>query len=120
MRKVVVNSSPLIALSGIRQLDILRKLYGEIHIPTAVYDEISAKPNSICKRLVDDATDWIKIDSISNRLAKKLFQSRLHAGEVEAIILSQELEANLLVIDDALAKKHAQYLGICVTGTLGV
>lgn len=32
MRKVVVNSSPLIALSGIHKLNILRELYGEIYI----------------------------------------------------------------------------------------
>lgn len=120
MRKVVVNSSPLIALSGIHKLNILRELYGEIYIPTAVYNEISAKPDSICKRCVDEELDWIKIREIGNKLAKHLFQAKLHAGEVEAIILTQELDANLLIIDDALAKKHADYLGICVTGTLGV
>ena len=29
MRKVVVNTTPLIALSHVGQLDILKKLYGE-------------------------------------------------------------------------------------------
>jgi predicted nucleic acid-binding protein len=32
MRKVVVNTTPLIALSHIGQLDILKKMYGEILI----------------------------------------------------------------------------------------
>ena len=40
MRKVVVNTTPLIALSEIGQLDLLRRLYGEIRIPNAVMEEI--------------------------------------------------------------------------------
>ena len=36
MRKAVVNSTPLIVLSGIGQLELLRSLYQEIMIPAAV------------------------------------------------------------------------------------
>ena len=43
MRKVIVNSTPLIVLYGIGHLDILQKLYQEIMIPTAVYQEVTAK-----------------------------------------------------------------------------
>ena len=32
MRKVIVNSTPLIALAGIGCLDVLQKLYGKITI----------------------------------------------------------------------------------------
>ena len=42
MHKVVVNTTPLIALSHVGQLSILKKLYGEIIIPEAVYEEVSA------------------------------------------------------------------------------
>ena len=31
-----------------------------------------------------------------------------------------EQDADLVVIDDLNAKKHAQYLGLSVTGTLGI
>ena len=41
MRKVVVNSTPLIILCKIGRLDILQKLYHEIFIPTAVYREVT-------------------------------------------------------------------------------
>lgn len=37
MRKVIVNSTPLIALCHVGRLDILEKLYGKISIPEAVY-----------------------------------------------------------------------------------
>lgn len=37
MRKVVVNTTPLIALSHVGQLELLKRLYDEIIIPEAVY-----------------------------------------------------------------------------------
>ena len=49
-----------------------------------------------------------------------MFKARLHAGEVEAIILAEESQADLLVMDDNAAKKTAKFLGYNVTGTLGV
>lgn len=42
MLKVIVNSTPIIVLCGIGKLDILRRLYGEITIPAAVYREVTA------------------------------------------------------------------------------
>lgn len=44
----------------------------------------------------------------------------LHKGEIEAIVLAKEINANLVIIDDFLARKYAQYLGLTITGTLGV
>ncbi len=36
------------------------------------------------------------------------------------MILAQELKADLLILDDNAAKKTAKFLGLNVTGTLGV
>lgn len=120
MRKVIVNSTPLIALCHVNQLDILQRLYGEIIIPQAVYKEISAKPDSICKKQVEASLDWIHVESIENELAKTMYKTQLHEGEVEVMILAKETDADIVIIDDANAKKHAKYLGLSVTGTLGV
>lgn len=120
MRKVIVNSTPLIALSHVNKLDILQKLYGEIMIPNAVYCEISAKPDSVCKRQVEEALNWIRIEKIQNEMAKTMYKTQLHDGEVEVMILAKERNADLVIIDDANAKKHAKYLQLPVTGTLGV
>ena len=59
MRKVVVNTTPLIALSHVGQLEVLKKMYGSIIIPEAVYRELSVKTESSCKKAVDNALDWI-------------------------------------------------------------
>lgn len=120
MHKVVVNTTPLIALSHVGQLNILQKLYGEIIIPEAVYKELSAKTESVCKKAVDDSFGWIHVYNIKNQMAKAVYKTQLHDGEVEVMILSKEIAADVVIIDDANAKKHAKYLGLPVTGTLGV
>jgi len=114
-RIIVSNSTPIIALSNINRLDILRELYGTIVIPTAVKDEISVKnPDFHVQH------KWIKVQAITNLAAYKAFTSVLHAGEVEVIILAMEIEAELVILDDGLARKHANYLNLNLTGTIGV
>ena len=44
----------------------------------------------------------------------------MHAGEVEVMILAQEQNADLVIMDDNTAKKTAKFMGLNVTGTLGV
>ena len=116
MHKVIVNTTPLIALADIGQLDLLHELYGEILIPDAVLSEIESEP----ARLLVTNAQWIRKKSISHPERKSLFKARLHSGEVEVIILAEEEEANLIIIDDNSAKKTAKFLGYNVTGTLGV
>lgn len=40
MRKVIVNSTPLIVLCGIGKLNILKEMYEEIIIPSAVFRDV--------------------------------------------------------------------------------
>jgi predicted nucleic acid-binding protein len=42
MLKIVSNTTPLISLLKLSRLDILKELYGQVFIPTAVYNEIEA------------------------------------------------------------------------------
>ena len=116
MRKVIANTTPLIALANIGQLDLFQKLYGEIIIPEAVFEEIKSEP---AKTLVAQSS-WIKTISVQDDSERKLYSSRLHAGEIEVMILAKEISADLLIIDDNAAKKTAKFLDFAVTGTSGV
>lgn len=116
MRKVIVNTTPIIALAEIDRLDLLHKLYGEITIPNAVFEEILSEP---AKSMVT-ACGWIHVERVQDDSSKVMYKARLHAGEVEVMILALEKQADLVIIDDNAAKKTAKYLGLKVTGTLGV
>lgn len=119
MPKVIVNSTPIIVLCGIGKLDVLQDLYQEIFIPPAVYQEVTAIEDSACMQ-IKNADSWIHVESIHDNSEKKMYKAKLHAGEVEVMILAQEQKADLVIIDDNAAKKTAKYLGLTVTGTLGV
>lgn len=120
MPKIVVNSTPLIILSGIGKLELLHSLYGEVTVPEAVYREVTAKEDSACVQ-VTAAREWIHVKTISDISEKKMYKAKLHDGEVEVMILAQEGEgADLVIMDDNAAKKTAKYLGLKVTGTMGV
>lgn len=55
---------------------------------------MSAKADSICKRAVDGSIDWIRVENIQNQMAKSMYKTQLHEGEVEVMILSMEIEAD--------------------------
>ena len=116
MHRVIANTTPLIALASINRLDLLRELYGTIIVPQAVIDEIIREP---AKQRVRDAA-WIKVEAIRDPSQKDFFRARLHAGEVEVMILAREQKADLVIMDDDAAKKTAKFLGLNVTGTLGI
>lgn len=116
MRRVIVNSTPLIALCNADLLNILKEIYGSIIIPKAVFDEVTAKKDSACLQIKQNL-DWITVETITNIEDRKMYKAKLHAGEVDVMILAQaDPKADLVIIDDNAAK----YLGLTVTGTLGV
>jgi predicted nucleic acid-binding protein len=42
------------------------------------------------------------------------------SGEAEVIALAQELNADLVIIDERLARRYAKRVGLTLTGTLGI
>jgi predicted nucleic acid-binding protein len=54
---IVVNSTPIIALAAIEKFSLLKKLYGKIHIPEAVRNEIIAKSGSKAQIAIENSQD---------------------------------------------------------------
>ncbi|PYS48420.1 MAG: DUF3368 domain-containing protein [Acidobacteria bacterium] len=108
---VVSNSSPLIALEQIRQLDLLQSLFGEILIPNQVAVEIAASVQ---------ARSWIRQQSLSRPLLPATQRPTLGPGEREAICLAVEIQAAAILLDDEPARKIAIQLRLPVIGTAGV
>ena len=114
--KVISDSSPLIFLSALGLLDILRIEFGEVLIPEAVYREVTAN-NLKGSGEVQDA-DWIRVVPIENMGSLYLLPS-LDVGEREAIFLASEQNADLLLIDDLAGRRAAMMYEINIMGTLG-
>mgnify|MGYP000862518243 CR=1 FL=1 len=119
MRKVIANSTPLIALNKIGKLDLLKEIYKEIIIPYAVYEEVILNSNKASNDFIKES-NFFSIKRIKNEEARKLFVTSLHKGEVEVMILAKEIKADICIIDDLLARKYAKYYNLNITGTIGI
>lgn len=117
--RVVLDSGPVIHLSWINRLDLLDTLFEEVLLPIAVRNEIvAASPGTLGRMNIAASLtqDWLQIHDVRTTLPPVA----LGRGEVEAIILAEEMRADLLITDDAAARTLASQRGLIVTGTLGV
>lgn len=116
MADIDSNTGPIIALTGIGQLDLLRRLFGAVFIPPAVAAEI--KDENSVKALRQ--TEWITVQPVTGVLAVQVLQNELDTGESEAIVLARELHAELLLLDERTATRKARSIGLQTIGTLGL
>jgi uncharacterized protein len=116
---IVADSSPLIGLTRIGQLELLRKLASRVLMPPAVRDEITFhSPEAPGAATIRTAT-WIEIEAPDHREVEPL-AILLDRGEAEAIALAQRLPGATLLLDDARARRVAERLGIRRIGTVGL
>ena len=113
--KIVSNSSPLIALAKIEKLDILEY---DLVIPKAVFNETTEQEKEYMKELYEWGKD--KVVDVRNRKAVEYLELIVGKGEAETIVLSEELNADAVLIDDLKARKIARLRGLKVIGTIGV
>lgn len=117
-RLVISNAAPLIFLALIGQLELLQMLYGEVIIPKAVETEILRGGKRAGVKELPGAT-YIKVEGLTDPKRADLL-SDLDRGEAEVIALAQERQADLVLLDERLGRRHAQRLGLNVTGTVGI
>lgn len=118
---VVSNTSPIINLAAIGQLDLLRELYRILVIPDAVYNEIVVRGHGQPGSNEVQRLSWLARWPVSNQaLVAQLMRSGLDVGEAEAIVLALETNAPLLLMDEKLGRAAAAGAGVRVIGLLGV
>ena len=76
--KIVTNSTPLIELSKINQLDLLRKVYGAICIPEEVYIEVVVEGTGKPGAAEVKAAEWIYCQSVSDKSQVRFFRVNDH------------------------------------------
>jgi predicted nucleic acid-binding protein len=117
MKKIIISdTTTLIILEKQQHLFILCKLFKQVIIPIAVYEELLAglKNDNPLEKI-----ECIIVETVilSNRLNNLL--TILDQGEAEAIELAAEKQLPL-IIDEKKGRKVAQRLGLVVTGLAGL
>lgn len=115
---IVSDTSPLVWLLHLNQINLLKDLFVNVIIPTAVFSElIKAK---IINEKILQANSFIQIKTPADRKKVEELKLLLDEGESEAIVLSMELKTDLLLIDEAPGREIARQFGIPIKGILGV
>ncbi len=116
---IVADSGPLISLSRIQRLDLLRQLYGEILVPPAVWHEVTVINAKAPGAETVRTANWIQIKSPTHTPVG-FVPGGLGPGERQAFALTQELANAWLLIDDGPGRRAARALGLQIIGTIGV
>lgn len=118
--KLICNTGPLVALSMIDRIDILRHLFELVAVPEAVHKEILEGGPINAGLLNYRKAKWIKVMTLSNPI-DPLLRTSLDAGEAAVIGLARELSVNLLLVDERKARKIARTVyGLHVIGSARV
>jgi len=100
---IVADSAPLIYLSKIGRLDLLKKLYGKIMIPQGVWNEVVTKAQGragASELETGTREGWIKVERVT--LPKRLLDEGAEEVDAEVIALAKKMNLPLLTNDRVL------------------
>ena len=117
-KPVISNTSPLIGLSGLNLLSLLRDLYTEVWIPREVEREFLGTKKRVHQEALNRAP-WIKTVDLANPQSA-LAYGKLDPGEAEVFALADEHDALLVIIDEQEARQEAQKIRLPFKGTVGI
>ena len=110
MQKIIISdTSCLILLEKIGQLDLLHKLFGTVITTPEVLTEYGLS-----------LPTWIDIKEVANKQLQHIIEEDLDKGEASAIALAVEIKDCLLIIDEIKGRNYAAQLGLLITGTMGI
>lgn len=118
---VVSNTSPILNLAIVGQLDLIRQQFEQVQIPQAVLTELKVQEERPGSKEIQAAVEsgWIQVQEVDSPLVR-LLQQTLDKGEAEAIALAVTLSADWTLLDERDGRKVAKSLGLRVTGILGI
>ena len=119
----VSNSTPLIGLSIVGHLELLREFYGEIWIPPAVWQEVVDAGQGLAgsrEVAAAVAAGWMRVVVPPDPQLDQLLKQELDAGEAEAIALAVSSAAEVLAIDERAGRQMTQNYNLNIIGTVGL
>jgi predicted nucleic acid-binding protein len=109
---VVSDTSAITSLIQIGREQLLAQLFSRVIIPAAVQAELLAFHPYL--------PAFIEVVGISNLAAVESLLKQVDRGEAEAIVLTEELAPDFLLVDEIAARELAVARGIRVIGLMGV
>lgn len=133
-RIVIADTGPLIALAGVRQLELLPQLFGTVTVTKQVAQELTAAGDFPDSPLVEAALagPWLKTVALEQAIpgtwadaTKDLMNlHQIDLGEASAIAYAQHMQGAgdhpLLLIDDHRGRAAVQHAGLPMIGTVGL
>jgi predicted nucleic acid-binding protein len=107
-QQAVTNSTCLIGLERIGQLNLLPQVFAVIFAPPTVAAEVKTP------------LPWLRVQAVQNTAVTATLRTQMDAGEAETIALAMELSDVILILDDKKARRVAQQIGLKVIGTAGM
>jgi predicted nucleic acid-binding protein len=108
-KNIIVDTSCLIILTKINELNILKLLYSKVIITSEIANEFGS-----------ELPDWITVYPIDRNNIKLLFESKIDRGEASAIRLALTMPNSTIIMDDLKGRTFAKQFKLNVTGTIGV
>jgi predicted nucleic acid-binding protein len=106
---IVSDTSCLILLLKIDEIDILKEMSDKIFVTSIIKDELK-----------QDLPSWIQILDPKDKHYQSILEMDLDKGESSAIALMLELDGAILLIDDLKGRKVAERLSLKFSGTFGL
>lgn len=114
---VISNATPVISLSSVNQIGLLKSLFGKIIITGEVKSELLAKDRYGSEFPL---LDWVEVLEIKNREFFEALAIELGAGEASVIALGKEVGSDFVIIDERQGHNTAKYFGLSTIRTLSV
>jgi predicted nucleic acid-binding protein len=116
---VVSDTSPICYLILIERIDLLPRLYEQVVIPQEVQNELADERSPAeVQRWIAQPPDWLTVQATNTSPDTRL--DSLDPGERAAILLTEQLGADVLVMDEMLGRQLARARGLRVVGLLGI
>lgn len=119
---IVSDATPIISLIKVDRLDLLETMFQVVMMPQAVHDELTRNSRYSNEAAIVEQSSFLRVGTIKNLHSVAMLRQadKLDAGESEAIVLSKEQSANVLLMDERRGRQIAKRLGINITGTIGI
>ena len=108
-KTIISDTSCLIILANIGELELLHEVYGQIVTTVDIAMEFG-----------ESLPEWVEVVTVKDKYRQQLLEMQIDKGESSAIALALETPDSTMILDDNKARKVASQLGLIFTGTIGV